>query len=85
MDIDLLAGRYLPEEWRNPPEAAKSAGHGGGDYFEILDFVRSIRGEIKCPIGVHEAMDITLPGLISQQSIKEGGRWIEVPDSREWV
>jgi hypothetical protein len=29
-------------------------------------------------------MDMTMPGLISQQSIAEGGRWIDVPDSRAW-
>jgi hypothetical protein len=28
---------------------------------------------------------MTLPGLVSQRSILEGGRWIEVPDSRAWV
>ena len=35
-------------------------------------------------IGIHEAMDMTVPGLVSQQSITEDGRWITVPDSREW-
>lgn len=84
-NIDLLAEKYLPEIWRNPPEEAKRAGHGGGDYFEILDFVNAAQGRIACPIGIHEAMDMTLPGLISQQSIKEDGRWIEVPDSRDWA
>ena len=42
------------------------------------------RGGSEPPIGVHEAMDMTLPGLMSQQSIREGGRWLDVPDSREW-
>ena len=31
-----------------------------------------------------EPVDMTLPGLISQWSIVEGGSWIEVPDSRTW-
>lgn len=75
---------YMPEIWRNPPEAARKAGHGGGDFFEILDFAKAVRGDADAPFGIHEAMDMTLPGLISQQSILEGGRWIEVPDSREW-
>ena len=83
-EIDDLAKKYLPEIWRNPPEAAKKAGHGGGDYFEILDFVKAIRGEAPTPIGIHEAMDMTLPGLISQQSVEQNGRWIDVPDSRTW-
>jgi predicted dehydrogenase len=83
-NIDALADKYMPEIWRNPSKEAKQAGHGGGDYFEMIDFVKAAKGEIKCPIGIHEAMDMTLPGLVSQQSIKEDGRWIEVPDSRSW-
>ena len=84
MEIDSLAEEYMPEMWRKPPAQALKAGHGGGDYFEILDFVNAIRGISPTPIGLHEAMDMTLPGLISQQSILDGGRWIDVPDSREW-
>ena len=64
--------------------AAEKAGHGGGDYFEVLDFVNAALGKAPCPIGIHEAMDMTLPGLVSQQSILDGSRWLGVPDSREW-
>jgi predicted dehydrogenase len=84
IDIDSFADRFLPEIWRHPPEEARQAGHGGGDYYEVLDFLRAICGEAPCPIGVHEAMDMTLPGLVSQQSILQEGAWVEVPDSREW-
>ena len=75
---------YLPELWKNPPPAALAAGHGGGDFFEILDFEKLIRGDADAPFGIHEAMDMTLPGLISQQSVLEGGKWLQVPDSRDW-
>ena len=84
-DLKELEEDYLPEMWRNPPEAALRAGHGGGDFFEVMDFIQSINGEIDCPIGIHEAMDMTLPGLMSQQSILEEGAWLEVPDSRVWA
>jgi mycothiol synthase len=83
--MDEFADKYMPEIWRNPPEAARRAGHGGGDYFEVLDFINAVRGVAPCPIGIHEAMDMTLPGLASQQSILEGGRWVWVPDSRKWT
>jgi hypothetical protein len=63
---------------------ARKAGHGGGDYFEIVDFVNAVTGKAPCPIGIHEAMDMTLPGLVSQQSIAQGGAWLTVPDSRQW-
>ena len=83
-ELSTLENDYLPEMWRNPPEAAIRAGHGGGDYFEVLDFVNSIVDGTPCPIGIHEAMDMTLPGLISQDSVRQGGTWLDVPDSREW-
>jgi hypothetical protein len=75
---------HLPDYWRNPPAEALKAGHGGGDFFEAWDFIRAIKREAPVPIGIHEAMDMTLPGLVSQQSIAQGGKWIDVPDSRDW-
>jgi predicted dehydrogenase len=82
--ITKLADKYLPASWRESAKEAAKAGHGGGDYFEILNFIDAIQGKRPPVIGIHEAMDMTLPGLVSQQSIKEDGRWIDVPNSREW-
>lgn len=76
---------HLPDWYLRGIELARKAGHGGGDYFEIVDFVNAITGLAPCPIGIHEAMDMTLPGLVSQQSIAQDGAWLEVPDSRDWV
>ncbi len=82
--LSQFEGEFLPPMWRNPPEAALKAGHGGGDYFEVMDFVDAVQGRKAPTIGIHEAMDMTLPGLVSQESIRNGGAWIEVPDSRTW-
>jgi len=79
-----LEDEFLPDYWKEGEENARRVGHGGGDYFEILDFLDAVEGKRPPVVGIHEAMDMTLPGLVSQQSIKEGGRWIDVPDSREW-
>ncbi|MFP4029117.1 MAG: Gfo/Idh/MocA family protein [Candidatus Brocadiia bacterium] len=84
-DLNELTDEYMPEIWRNPPEEAKKAGHGGGDYFEVLDWLNAIFDRESCPIGIHRAMDMTLPGLVSQQSIQNDGQWLKVPDSRQWV
>jgi hypothetical protein len=84
MDLAELESEFLPAYWREGAAAAAGAEHGGGDYFEILDFANAITGHISCPIGIHEAMDMTLPGLISQESIRQGGIWLPVPDSRTW-
>jgi predicted dehydrogenase len=75
---------YLPAIWRNPPQEALQAGHGGGDYFEVMDFVDAVQGRKPPMIDVHYAMDMTLPGIVSQESIRLGGQWLEVPDTRAW-
>jgi len=84
MRLEALEAEYLPAMWRHPPEAALQAGHGGGDYFEVMDFIDSMVDDTPPPIGIDEAMDMTLPGLVSQASIANGGVWMDVPDSREW-
>jgi hypothetical protein len=84
MDLADLADEYLPRDWRDLPEAALRAGHGGSDFVEVWDFIRTIVEGRPCPIGIHEAMDMTLPGLVSQTSIVAENTWLEVPDSRNW-
>ncbi len=82
--LESFAGDYLPEIWRNLPGQARQSGHGGGDYLVALDFVDAIQGRKAPRVGIHEAMDMTLPGLVSQTSIARGGEWLDVPDSRSW-
>lgn len=84
MDIEQLEDEFLPQQWKTQAEIAMKTGHGGGDYFEVIDFVNAITGKKECPIGIDQAMDMTLPGLVSQQSIIQNGAWLEVPDSRQW-
>ncbi|MDO8683492.1 MAG: Gfo/Idh/MocA family oxidoreductase [Armatimonadota bacterium] len=79
-----LEEEYLPDWWLHPPKEALEAGHGGGDYWQVQDFVQAILDDKEPPIGIHEAMDMTLPGLVSQQSIMQNSAWLPVPDSREW-
>jgi predicted dehydrogenase len=74
---------FMPDIWRNPPEEALRAGHGGGDYFEVRGFVDSIINDTKPPIDVYEALDMTVPGLVSEVSINQGGMPLPVPDFRE--
>jgi len=84
MDLAGLEDEFLPDFWKSAGEAASKAGHGGGDYFEVLDFVDAATGKRPPEIGIHEAMDMTVPGLVSQASVAENGAWLPVPDSRDW-
>jgi len=82
--LEQFEAEFLPDIWKDPPKEALEAGHGGGDYFEVMDFVEAVQGRKAPTIGIHEAMDMTLPGLVSQESIRRGGEWLPVPDSRCW-
>jgi len=73
---------FLPALWRDPPEEAIRAGHGGGDYFQVREFVDCILSDTRPPIDVHDALDFTLPGLVSQESVRRGGVPLPVPDFR---
>ena len=84
MPLSSLEERFLPEKWLHPSAEVLESGHGGGDYMEIDDFIDAIVNDKPIEVGIHEAMDMTLPGLISQQSIANGSTWLEVPNSRDW-
>ena len=84
LPLEMFEDEFLPELWREPPQEALEAGHGGGDYFEVMDFVEAVQGKKPPAIDIHAAMDMTLPGLVSQESIRRAGEWLPVPDSRAW-
>jgi predicted dehydrogenase len=84
MDTAELEEEFLPEYWKNPTLEVLRSDHGGGDFFEIFDFIDAIQGKKSCPIDIHKSMDMTVPGLVSQESILKGGKWLPVPDSRTW-
>lgn len=75
--------RYLPACWAQATPQQMATGHGGGDYFQFLDFLRAVQGGVN-RLGLHHALDMTLPGIVSQRSIAEDGVWLPVPDSRSW-
>lgn len=83
-DIAEYEAEYRPELWTRYGDGADGAGHGGSDYVMMRHYLDALLQGGPMPIGIHEAMDMTLPGLISQQSIARDGAWLEVPDSREW-
>ncbi|HEV8634074.1 MAG TPA: Gfo/Idh/MocA family oxidoreductase [Chloroflexota bacterium] len=82
--LDEYEPEFLPEEWREHGTEATAAGHGGGDFFVARAFAKAVLEGTPPPIDVDRAMDFTLPGLISEESIARGGVPLPVPDSRTW-
>ena len=82
--LDEYEADFLPAEWRELGAEATKSGHGGGDFFVARAFALSILESVPPPIDVYRALDFTLPGLVSEQSIAAGGVPIGVPDPRDW-
>lgn len=68
----------LPARYRD----TKAASHGGSDLFPITEFVEAILHGGPSPMDVYTSLDMTLPGIVSERSLAEGGRWVHVPDPR---
>ncbi len=73
---------FLPKKYLAPvPEAM--AGHGISDYWVIRSFLEAVLEGSKPPFDVYESLDMTAPGLVSQQSILKGGVPLHVPNFRQ--
>jgi len=75
----------MPKLWRDIGAKAESSGHGGSDVVVMTDFIDSVYEGKRVPIDIYDSLDMTLPGLISQESIRQGGIWLPVPDPRQWT
>ena len=84
IDLDSFGDRFTPDIWRRYGTCAHAASHGGSDYILMMDFLNALNDDKPAPIGIDAAMDMTLPGLVSERSIRQDGAWIDVPDSRDW-
>ncbi|RAV20989.1 hypothetical protein DQG23_12945 [Paenibacillus contaminans] len=74
---------YLPKRYREASEEQKSAGHYGGDFFIVQDFIDAVRNGTKPPIDVYDACEWTAVALLSELSVMNGGRQMEMPDFRK--
>lgn len=77
--LDEAAGDLLPPRFANPPQGS---GHWGSDAWPLLDLLDAIERNAAPPLGIYEALNMTLPGILSEQSISAGGQWVAVPDPR---
>lgn len=76
-------GEYMPERYGNATPEQRAAGHWGGDFFIIEDFMNAVRSGTKPAIDVYDACEWTAVGLLSAISIQNGGKPIDMPDFRK--
>jgi predicted dehydrogenase len=77
-----LAPEYEHPRWAERGDEAIAAGHGGGDFFVLEDFINAALGEQAPAIDVYDAVTWSSITPLSAQSVSEGGAAIEVPDFR---
>jgi len=66
--------------WRECGEQAARAGHGGGDFFVVREFISAIREQRLPLISVYDAVSWSSIIPLSQQSIEAGCAPVPVPD-----
>ena len=71
---------YLPERYKSGEGDA--AGHGGGDYYIVKDFIEAIKTGVQPELNVYKAAEWTSVALLSQLSVTNNGRVLEVPNFR---
>jgi len=73
---------YLPDRYKNAKKEQLGAGHGGGDFFLVEDFINAIRTGEPPDIDVYKACEWTAVALLSELSVTNGGRSMDMPRFR---
>lgn len=61
------------------PREVRGGGHGGSHGYLTNDFIESILLNRKPIVGVGEALNMTLAGVVAHQSALKDGEWMEIP------
>lgn len=70
---------FLPESWLEATEKVPNLGHLRADYVIVYEFLRALAEGRKMPIDIDMALNMTLPGILSKESLDKGGAWIDIP------
>ncbi len=81
-DLEKYAAEFDHPLWRKFGDEAGKAGHGGGDFFVIYDFVEALLEGKPSPIDVYDAAAWSSIVPLSVQSVENGCVPVEIPDFR---
>lgn len=74
---------YMPERYKNATKEQASAEHGGGDFFIVEDFVNAIKTNTQPEIDVYKGCEWTAVALLSELSVMNNGRAMDMPNFRK--
>ena len=77
--LENYVDAVLPSRYR---DVARNAGHWGADTWPVREFLDAVMMDTEPPIDVYAALDMTLPGIVSESSFYQNGAWLAVPNPR---
>jgi len=80
--LTSLQEEFMPARYLNATTKQLAEGHWGGDFFIAQDFISAIANGTKPAVDVYEACEWTAVGLLSELSIMNGGRIMDMPHFR---
>jgi predicted dehydrogenase len=72
----------VPNYWatdRLPPAMRHDSGHGGSAVFVSAEFIEALVENREPTVDVYEALAMTVPGIVAQQSAQKNGERLKVP------
>lgn len=78
--LGKYAEKYEHPKWKRWHEEAEKTAHGGADFFIVREFVEAVRAGGPSPIDVYDAVTWSCIMPLSAESIRGGGKLIEIPD-----
>jgi len=79
---DVAEKIYKPD-FPHHADVARSAGHGGGDFFVCHHFAEAVRKNEQPYLDVYRGVDMALIGMQAWRSCLENGAPHEIPDFRD--
>lgn len=74
---------YTPQINDKDEELIKKAGHGGGDFFVMREFLNAVRENKKPPFDVYFSTRMASVAILAHRSILNGGMPYDIPDFRK--
>lgn len=74
---------YLSERYKNATPEQLNASHNGSDFFIAHDFVTAIKTNVQPELDVYKACEWTAVALLSELSVTNGGRIMDMPRFRK--